>query len=159
MLRLGVRENSFMFQDEKRDDRDSAEAMQFLRSLQAADLSHLVDLNVEMWTHEDEALVAEWVSKAPNLESFTLHGNLTDLVVYAVAAHCPRLRQVDLALNSLSEGSLTALASRCPEVEEVIAGKGASPCSDDGGRASNHDKLYALLTGWRLLRRLTVRAI
>jgi hypothetical protein len=137
---------------EERDTSDSAEDMQFLRSLNAADLSRLVDLDVEMWTHEDEALVAELVSKAPNLEAFTLRGNLTDLVVYAVAAHCPRLRQVDLSLLYVSTGALTALASRCPEVEEVVAFSG----SKRDYFPDSIVKLHSMLPLWGRLRRLTV---
>jgi hypothetical protein len=118
--------------------------------LRDADLSCLVDLDVAMSTRADEALVAELVSKAPNLEAFTLRGNLTDVVVYAVAAHCPGLRRVDLALHTVSKDALTTLASQRPEVEEVVV-------RGEWSRAADAVvKLDATLTEWGRLRRLTV---
>jgi hypothetical protein len=142
------------------DDYDSVDG---LWSLQAADLSCLVDLDVAVNTNEAEAFVVQLVSKAPDLEALTSRGNVTDLLVRAVAAYCPSLRRVDLSLNHISKGALTALVSRRPEVEELIARNGASPCSDDDDdeytRTCNYDKLYAMLTGWRCLRRLTVSDI
>jgi hypothetical protein len=125
--------------------------------LRDADLSRLVELDVKMSTHQDEALVAELVSKAPNLEAFTLRGSWTDVVVYAVAAHCPGLRQVGLALHDISNDALTTLVSQRPGIEEVVA------WSRERGEWNGTDfavvQLKAMLTGWRRLRSLTVTEI
>jgi hypothetical protein len=112
----GVRSIQLRLGDDKYCNTDTADALKFLLS---TDLSRLVDLDVEMTTANCEAFVAQLVTKASSLERFTLRGNLTDMVVYVVAARCPKLRQVDLTLRNAPENVVTVLVSSCPEVEHV----------------------------------------
>jgi hypothetical protein len=95
---------------------DGAHVLNFLPS---------VDLHASTRTPDAEAFVSQLVSAAPNLDTFYWRGDSStdDGLVYAVAAHCPRLRRVNVSLRSSVQRALNALTS-CTEVERVVVNGG-----------------------------------
>jgi hypothetical protein len=104
-----------------------SERADVLNFLPTVDLSRLANLDVDTRTPDAEALVSRLVSAAPNLETILVRGHgdsSTDGIVYAVAAHCPCLRRVDVSLSKSVQRALNALTSSCPEVEHVVVNGG-----------------------------------
>ncbi|KAJ3042609.1 hypothetical protein HK097_001971, partial [Rhizophlyctis rosea] len=83
-------------------------------------------------TPQDDGLLTELASRAPNLLSLTAQGRLvTDAALHSLSTLCPKLRKIDLRnCSGITREGVLAVLVGCKELEEVDI-KGTRACDEE----------------------------